>query len=62
MNDNLSFRPIKIGLKKADPSTLWNLRAGYRIADSDDYDIDYYYASRLAGEPCTILILVGYQF
>ncbi len=47
----------------SDASTIWNLSAGYRIdawtlradllnlTDSDDHDIDYYYASRLAGEP-----------
>lgn len=54
---------IEDGSVKSDPSTIVNLRVGYRIADwifkadllnltdSDDHDIDYYYASRLAGEP-----------
>ena len=74
---------------KSDPSTLWSLRAGYRgeqlsfkadilnLTDSDDHDIDYFYASRLnsdtAGietedihyhviEPRTLRVSLGYQF
>ena len=74
---------------KSDPSMVWNLRAGYRVADwtfkadilnltdSDDHDIDYYYASRLGSEPTgletedihyhvleprTIRVSAGYQF
>ncbi|CAA0115675.1 TonB-dependent receptor [Zhongshania aliphaticivorans] len=51
---------------KSDPSAIWNLRVGYRVADwtlkadvlnlsdSNDHDIDYYYGSRLASEPTTI--------
>lgn len=47
---------------KSDASTVWNLRAGYRIqdwsfkadilnlTDSDAHDIDYFYASRLGSE------------
>ncbi len=47
----------------ADAATLWNLRAGYNwnnfafyadvlnLGDSSDHDIDYYYTSRLSGEP-----------
>lgn len=73
----------------SDSSTIWNLRAGYRadawtvkadilnLTDSDDHDIDYYYASRLAGEPAgsetedihyhvieprTVRVSVGYEF
>lgn len=54
---------IEDGSIKSDSSTVWNLRAGYRerdwtfkadilnLTDSDDHDIDYYYASRLSGEP-----------
>lgn len=54
---------IEDGSVTSDASTIWNLRAGYRVAnwvikadvlnltDSDDHDIDYFYASRLAGEP-----------
>lgn len=46
----------------SDPSTVWNLRAGYQVnqwtllvdvlnlTDSDDHDIDYFYESRLSGE------------
>ena len=86
----LGERPlIEDGSVKSDPSTVWNLRAGFRVADwtfkadilnltdSDDHDIDYYYASRLASEPTgvatedvhyhvleprTIRVSVGYQF
>ncbi len=48
---------------KSDSTTVLNLRAGYQgpdwelkmdvlnLLDSDDHDIDYYYASRLPGEP-----------
>lgn len=48
---------------KSDPSTLVNAKVGHRwsqldlslevlnLLDSDDHDIDYFYASRLAGEP-----------
>ncbi len=80
---------IEDGSVKSDPSTIWHLRAGYRVAnwtfkadilnltDSDDHDIDYYYASRLdtdaSGvatqdthyhviEPRTARISVGYRF
>jgi len=80
---------IEDGSVKSDPSAIWNLRAGYRVADwtfkadilnltdSDDHDIDYYYASRLVSEPTgvatddihyhvfeprTIRVSVGYQF
>lgn len=80
---------IEDGSVKSDPSTVWNLRAGYRVADwtfkadilnltdSDDHDIDYYYASRLGSEPTgletedihyhvleprTIRVSAGYQF
>ena len=57
-------RPLtEDGSVTSDSSTIFNLRAGYRVenwtfqvdvlnlADSDDHDIDYYYASRLATEP-----------
>ena len=80
---------IEDGSVKSHPSTVWNLRAGYRVADwtfkadilnltdSDDHDIDYYYASRLGSEPTgletedihyhvleprTIRVSAGYQF
>ena len=80
---------IEDGSVKSDPSMVWNLRAGYRVADwtfkadilnltdSDDHDIDYYYASRLGSEPTgletedihyhvleprTIRVSAGYQF
>lgn len=80
---------IEDGSVKSDPSTVWNLRVGYRVADwtfkadilnltdSDDHDIDYYYASRLGSEPTgletedihyhvleprTIRVSAGYQF
>ncbi|QQD16986.1 TonB-dependent receptor [Spongiibacter nanhainus] len=48
---------------QSDPTTLVNGKLGYRwphldvslevlnVLDSDDHDIDYFYASRLAGEP-----------
>ncbi|WP_041367178.1 TonB-dependent receptor [Methylophaga frappieri] len=54
---------IEDGSVKSDDSTIWNLRVGYRVnnwtfrgdvlnlTDSNDSDIDYFYASRLAGEP-----------
>ena len=49
--------------KRSDPSTIFNASAGYKfkklklwvellnIFDSKDHDIDYYYTSRLNGEP-----------
>jgi len=56
-------RPLEeSGAIRSDSSTVVNLRAGYQIdqwtfkadvlnlLDSDDHDIDYYYASRLASE------------
>ncbi len=56
-------RPLEeSGAVESDASTVWNLRAGYRvnrwtvmvdvlnIGDSNDHDIDYFYASRLPGE------------
>jgi outer membrane receptor protein involved in Fe transport len=54
---------VEDGSVKSDGSTVVNLRAGYRtprwalkvdvlnLFDSDDHDIDYFYASRLPGEP-----------
>jgi hypothetical protein len=48
---------------KSDDATVFNLRAGYsaercsvkvdvlNLLDSSDHDIDYFYASRLPGEP-----------
>lgn len=54
---------VEDGSIESGSSTLWNLRAGYRhanwtfkadilnLTDSDDHDIDYYYESRLTGEP-----------
>jgi outer membrane receptor protein involved in Fe transport len=73
---------------KSDDATVLNLRAGYKtqqwtvkldvlnILDSDDHDIDYYYASRLPGEsadgvedihyhilePRTVRVYAGYNF
>lgn len=57
-------RPLmEDGSVTSDDSTVVNFRAGYRssnwelkvdvlnVLDSDDHDIDYYYASRLPGEP-----------
>lgn len=57
-------RPLEEnGDVKSDSSTVVNLRAGYRwdhwqlsadilnVFNSKDHDIDYYYASRLEGEP-----------
>lgn len=53
---------VEDGSVTSSPSTVWNLRAGYRVADwtfkadilnlgdSNDHDIDYYYSSRLAGD------------
>ncbi|MCP5130511.1 MAG: TonB-dependent receptor [Pseudomonadales bacterium] len=53
---------IEDGSVKSDDSTVLNLRAGYRtsrwvlkmdvlnLLDSDDHDVDYFYASRLPGE------------
>lgn len=83
-------RPLtENGSVKSDPSTIWNFRAGYQrgdwtlktdilnLTDSDDHDIDYYYASRLftdaAGvetedvhyhvfEPRTIRLSASYRF
>ncbi|MCG8671857.1 MAG: TonB-dependent receptor [Pseudomonadales bacterium] len=54
---------IEDGSVKSDSSTIWNLRAGYKmeqwairadllnLTDSDDHDIDYFYESRLGSEP-----------
>jgi len=54
---------VEDGSVKSDPSTVVNLRAGWHggnwevsadllnVLDSDDHDIDYFYESRLAGEP-----------
>ena len=54
---------VEDGSVKSDDSTVVNLRAGYQtpqwtikmdvlnVLDSNDHDIDYYYASRLPGEP-----------
>ncbi|MBK6740278.1 MAG: TonB-dependent receptor [Haliea sp.] len=79
---------IEDGSVKSDDSTVVNLRAGYRlrqwtmkvdvlnVLDSNDHDIDYFYASRLPGEPSggvddlhfhileprTVRLYVGYQF
>ncbi len=80
---------IEDGSVKSDASTLFNLRAGYRradwnvkadilnLSDSNDHDIDYYYASRLSSEapgsetedihyhviePRTIRVSLSYQF
>jgi outer membrane receptor protein involved in Fe transport len=84
-----SGRPLdESGDIESDPSTVVNLRAGYRwnnwevfgdilnVFDSDDHDIDYYYPSRLPGEPAegvedihfhpieprTVRVYVGYRF
>ncbi len=72
----------------ADASSVVNLGAGYRVRklnvgvdilnllDSDDRDIDYFYASRLSGEPAggvedvhfhpveprTVRVSVGYSY
>lgn len=59
-------RPLEeSGSIRSDSSTVMNLRAGYQLnqwlfksdvinlLDSDDHDIDYYYASRLASEVAT---------
>jgi outer membrane receptor protein involved in Fe transport len=79
---------IEDGSVKSDDSTVVNLRAGYRVQqwtmkvdvlnvlDSNDHDIDYFYASRLPGEPSggvedlhfhileprTVRLYVGYTF
>ena len=54
---------IEDGSVTSDSSAIWSLRAGYaastwsvkadvlNLTNSNDRDIDYYYASRLAGEP-----------
>jgi outer membrane cobalamin receptor len=54
---------VENGSVTSDSSAIWSLRAGYEtstwsikadvlnLTDSNDRDIDYYYASRLAGEP-----------
>lgn len=54
---------VEDGSVKSDGTTIWNLRAGYQgtnwritadvlnIGDSDDYDINYFYESRLGNEP-----------
>ncbi len=57
-------RPLlEDGSVTSDDATVFNLRAGYRrpqwsvkvdvlnLLDSNDHDIDYFYASRLPGEP-----------
>ncbi len=53
---------IEDGSVKSDPTTIFNMRAGYskdnwslkadilNLSDSDDHDIDYFYASRLSTE------------
>lgn len=80
---------VEDGSVKSDDSTIWNLRLGYRkadwtvkadvlnLTDSDDHDIDYFYASRLASEPAgvatedihyhvieprTVRVSLGYRF
>ncbi len=80
---------IENGSVTSETSTVLNVRAGYNFAnwtikadilnltDSNDHDIDYYYASRLASEtsgletedihyhviePRTIRLFIGYQF
>ena len=80
---------IEDGSVTSDSSTILNLRLGYRTADwrlqadilnlsdSNDHDIDYYYASRLASEapgvgtedihyhviePRTVRVSLGHQF
>jgi outer membrane receptor protein involved in Fe transport len=84
-----SPRPLdESGDIESDASTVVNLRAGFRwlrwelfgdvlnIFDSEDHDIDYFYASRLPGEPAagiedihyhpleprTFRVYLGYQF
>jgi hypothetical protein len=54
---------IENGSVESDPTTLFNLQVGYtyknfvaqldilNLLDSKDHDIDYFYASRLQGEP-----------
>jgi len=54
---------VEDGSVTSDDATVFNLRAGYRtpqwsvkvdvlnLLDSNDHDIDYFYASRLPGEP-----------
>lgn len=57
-------RPLtEDGSVKSDSTAIWNLRAGYQLndltlradiinlTDSDDHDIDYFYESRLSGDP-----------
>ena len=79
---------VEDGSVTSDPSAVVNLRAGYQyrdwifradvlnLLDSDDHDIDYWYASRLPGEaaggvedvhyhplePRTVRFSVGYPF
>ena len=79
---------VEDGSVTSDASTVVNLRLGRRLGnwtikgdllnvlDSDDHDIDYYYASRLPGEPAagvedlhyhvleprTLRVSVGYRF
>ena len=79
---------VEDGSVKSDDATVVNLRAGYQarqwsvkvdvlnVLDSDDHDIDYFYASRLPGEasggvedihyhvlePRTVRFYVGYTF
>ncbi|MBX2858856.1 MAG: TonB-dependent receptor plug domain-containing protein [Cellvibrionaceae bacterium] len=54
---------VEDGSVTSDTSSIWNLRVGYRfndwvvrgdllnLSDSNDHDIDYFYASRLSSEP-----------
>lgn len=79
---------VEDGSVESDASTVLNLRAGYRtpkwtvkldvlnLLDSDDHDIDYFYASRLPGEvsggvedmhyhvlePRTVRVYASYMF
>lgn len=80
---------VEDGSVTSDSSTVWSLRAGYRAAawtfkadilnltDSDDHDIDYFYASRMPSDPAaveiedihyhvieprTVRVSVGYKF
>ncbi|CAA0125540.1 Vitamin B12 transporter BtuB [Halioglobus japonicus] len=79
---------VEDGSVESDDSTVVNLRAGFQakqwsvkvdvlnVLDSNDHDIDYFYASRLPGEPTggvedihyhvleprTVRLYVGYHF
>lgn len=57
-------RPLlEDGSKRSNSTSTWNLRVGYKrhtwqatvdvlnLTNSDDHDIDYFYESRLSGEP-----------